>query len=52
MYLNCIYLNLTSMGPCIVIIFQYISNKMHRYTVYWNEVPYRTLHSTRLANES
>jgi len=22
------------MGPCIVIIFQYISNKMQRYTVY------------------
>jgi hypothetical protein len=22
------------MGPCIVSIFQYISNKMHRYTVY------------------
>jgi hypothetical protein len=22
------------MGPCIVSIFRYISNKMHRYTVY------------------
>jgi len=22
------------MGPCIVLIFQYISNKMQRYTVY------------------
>ena len=22
------------MGPCILSIFQYISNKMHRYTVY------------------
>jgi hypothetical protein len=22
------------MGPCIVSIFQYISNKMHRYTIY------------------
>jgi hypothetical protein len=27
--------DLTSMGPCIVSIFQYISNKMQRYTVYW-----------------
>jgi hypothetical protein len=28
--------NLTFMGPCgIVIIFQYISNKMKRYTVYF-----------------
>ena len=27
-------LNLTFMGPCIVNIFQYISNKMQRYTVY------------------
>jgi len=26
--------NLTFMGPCIVSIFQYISNKMQRYTVY------------------
>jgi hypothetical protein len=26
--------NLTFMGPCIVNIFQYISNKMQRYTVY------------------
>jgi hypothetical protein len=26
--------DLTFMGPCIVSIFQYISNKMHRYTVY------------------
>jgi hypothetical protein len=26
---------LTFMGPCIVIIFQYISNKMQRYTVYF-----------------
>jgi hypothetical protein len=25
---------LTFMGPCIVSIFQYISNKMQRYTVY------------------
>jgi len=25
---------LTFMGPCIIIIFQYISNKMQRYTVY------------------
>jgi len=27
--------NLTFMGPCIVIIFQYISNKMQHYTVYF-----------------
>ena len=27
-------LNLTSRGPSIVSIFQYISNKMQRYTVY------------------
>jgi hypothetical protein len=26
--------DLTFMGTCIVSIFQYISNKMHRYTVY------------------
>src|SRR5215475_9020139 len=26
--------DLTSMGPCIVSIFQYISNKKQRYTVY------------------
>jgi hypothetical protein len=26
--------DLTVMAPCIVNIFQYISNKMHRYTVY------------------
>src|SRR5215831_9981638 len=26
--------DLTCMGPCIVSIFQYISNKMQRYTVY------------------
>ena len=26
--------NLTFMGPCIISIFQYISNKMQRYTVY------------------
>ena len=26
--------DLTLMDPCIVSIFQYISNKMHRYTVY------------------
>jgi hypothetical protein len=26
--------DLTFIGPCIVSIFQYISNKMHRYTVY------------------
>jgi hypothetical protein len=26
--------NLTFNGPCIVSIFQYISNKMQRYTVY------------------
>jgi hypothetical protein len=29
------YINLTSMGPCNLIIFQYISNKMQRYTVYF-----------------
>jgi hypothetical protein len=28
-------LNLTFMGPCIVRIFKYISNKMQRYTVYF-----------------
>jgi hypothetical protein len=27
-------MNLTFMGPCIVSIFQYISNKMQRYTVH------------------
>ena len=27
-------MNLTFRGPCIVSIFQYISNKMQRYTVY------------------
>jgi len=27
-------LNLTFMSPCIVIIFQYISNKMQHYTIY------------------
>ena len=27
---------LTFMGPCIVRIFQYMSNKMQRYTVYYN----------------
>jgi hypothetical protein len=27
-------LDVTFMGPCIVSIFQYISNKMQRYTVY------------------
>jgi hypothetical protein len=26
--------DLTFMGPCIISIFQYISNKMQRYTVY------------------
>jgi len=26
--------DLTFMGPCIVSIFQYISNKMQRYTIY------------------
>jgi hypothetical protein len=26
--------DLTFMGPCIVSVFQYISNKMQRYTVY------------------
>jgi hypothetical protein len=26
--------DLTFMGPCIVSIFQYVSNKMQRYTVY------------------
>ena len=26
--------DLTFMGPCIVSIFQYISNKMQRYTAY------------------
>jgi hypothetical protein len=30
---NCV-MNLTFMGPCIVNIFQYISNKMQLYTVY------------------
>jgi len=28
--------DLTFIGPCIVSIFQYISNKMQRYTVYLN----------------
>jgi hypothetical protein len=27
-------INLTFMGPCIVSVFQYISNKMQRYTVH------------------
>jgi len=27
--------NLTFIGPCIVIIFEYISNKMQNYTVYF-----------------
>jgi len=26
--------DLTFMGPCIISIFQYISNKMQRYTIY------------------
>jgi hypothetical protein len=30
----CTCVDLTFMGPCIVSIFQYISNKMQRYTVY------------------
>jgi hypothetical protein len=34
--------DLTFMGPCIVSIFQYISNKMQRYTVYLN--PETALH--------
>ena len=38
-YLECTYIGLhvylTFMGPCIVRIFQYISNKMQRYTVYF-----------------
>ena len=29
-----VLLDLRFMGPCIVSIFQYISNKMQRYTVY------------------
>jgi hypothetical protein len=29
-----VIVNLTFMGTCIVSIFQYISNKMQRYTVY------------------
>jgi len=29
-----LFANLTCMGPCIVSIFQYISKKMQRYTVY------------------
>jgi len=29
------FFNLTFMGPCIVRIFQYISNKMQRYTIYY-----------------
>jgi len=28
-------MNLTLMGPCIITIFQYISNKMQCYTVYF-----------------
>jgi hypothetical protein len=27
--------SLTFMGPCLVTVFQYISNKMQRYTVYF-----------------
>ena len=30
-----LFINLTFMGPCIVKIFQYISNKMQRYIVYF-----------------
>jgi len=30
-----VFPNLTFMGPCIVRIFQYISNKIQRYTVYF-----------------
>jgi len=33
-FLNQIPIYLTFMSPCIVSIFQYISNKMQRYTVY------------------
>jgi hypothetical protein len=29
-----VIVNLTFIGPCIVSIFQYISNKMQRYTLY------------------
>jgi hypothetical protein len=29
-----VLLDLTFMGPCIISIFQYISNKMQHYTVY------------------
>jgi hypothetical protein len=31
---NVLLRDLTSMGPCIVSVFRYISNKMQRYTVY------------------
>jgi hypothetical protein len=31
----CIHIDLTFMGPCIVKIFLYLSNKMQRYTVYF-----------------
>jgi hypothetical protein len=31
---NIMYVILTFVGPCIVILFQYISNKTQRYTVY------------------
>jgi len=34
-WLKEILLRLTFMGPCIIRIFQYISNKMQRYTVYF-----------------
>jgi hypothetical protein len=33
-YLPQLFYNLTFMGPCILSILQYISNKMRRYTVY------------------
>jgi len=33
-YLLVLLGDLTFMGPCIVSIFQYISNKMQRYTIY------------------
>ena len=33
--MNLFFSNVYGMGPCIVRIFQYISNKMQRYTVYY-----------------
>jgi hypothetical protein len=41
-YLLILLGDLTFMGPCIVSIFKYISNKMQRYTVY--SYPETTLH--------